>query len=161
MAIRKLQIEDFEEAEYYLLAIHTTLDNYRLAYFINQKLPILLSKSKKEIVAKELTSRVTFTKYIYEDFEKEIFWSLIENKKEISVTQKSNSQNLFDLQEEITNTFYLIPELKKVAYFIKIEAEKEQINEINLINELKKIDQVTTVYSVDKNQLKSINNLIF
>ena len=41
MAIHKLIIDDCEEASYELLAIHTSLEDYRLAYFINQKLPVL------------------------------------------------------------------------------------------------------------------------
>jgi hypothetical protein len=38
MAIYKLALDDFEEADYQLIALHTTLEDYRLAYFINQKL---------------------------------------------------------------------------------------------------------------------------
>jgi hypothetical protein len=34
---------------YNLIAIHTSLEDFRLAYFINQKLPINLSKSKDEV----------------------------------------------------------------------------------------------------------------
>jgi hypothetical protein len=46
MATHKLDLGDFDEVDYYLIAIHTSLEDYRLAYFINQKLPINLSKSK-------------------------------------------------------------------------------------------------------------------
>ncbi len=49
MAIHKLHIDEFDEVDYELIAIHTSLEDYRLAYFLNQKLPILLSKSKNEI----------------------------------------------------------------------------------------------------------------
>ena len=49
MAIHKLQIDEFDDIDYELIAIHTSLDDYRLAYFLNQKLPILLGKSKIEI----------------------------------------------------------------------------------------------------------------
>ena len=49
MAIHKLDLGEFDEIDYYLIAIHTSLEDYRLAYFINQKLPINLSKSKNEI----------------------------------------------------------------------------------------------------------------
>jgi hypothetical protein len=45
MATHKLDLGDFDEVDYYLIAIHTSLEDYRLAYFINQ-LPINLSKSR-------------------------------------------------------------------------------------------------------------------
>ena len=49
MAIHKLDLGEFDEIDYYLIAIHTLLDDYRLAYFINQKLPINLSKSTNDV----------------------------------------------------------------------------------------------------------------
>ncbi|MPT36827.1 MAG: IPExxxVDY family protein, partial [Flavobacterium sp.] len=36
MAIHKLLINDFISEDYELIAIHSTLEDYRLAYFINQ-----------------------------------------------------------------------------------------------------------------------------
>ena len=52
MAIHKLDLGEFDEIDYYLIAIHTSLEDYRLAYFINQKLPVNLSKSENEIQIK-------------------------------------------------------------------------------------------------------------
>ena len=49
MAIHKLDLGEFDEIDYYLIAIHTSLEDYRLAYFINQMLPINLSKNENEI----------------------------------------------------------------------------------------------------------------
>ena len=49
MAVHKLDFEDFDEINYQLVAIHTSLEDYRLAYFINQKLPINLRNNKNEI----------------------------------------------------------------------------------------------------------------
>ena len=36
MAIHKLHLEEFDEIDYQLIAIHSTLEDYRLAYYINQ-----------------------------------------------------------------------------------------------------------------------------
>jgi hypothetical protein len=49
MTIHRLNLGEFDAIDYHLIAIHTSLENYRLAYFINQKLSINLSKSKNEI----------------------------------------------------------------------------------------------------------------
>ena len=82
MAVHKLVIDDFEEADFQLIAIHTTLEDYRLAYFINQNLPILLSRSKKEIQTSFQTIKTGFTRFVFEDPDNQIAWNLIENKKE-------------------------------------------------------------------------------
>ena len=49
MAIHKLDLGEFDEIDYHLIAIHTSLEDYRLAYFINQLLPINLCKNGNEI----------------------------------------------------------------------------------------------------------------
>lgn len=49
MAVLKLHLDEFDEIDYDLIAIHSVLEDYRLAYFLNQKLPIILSKSNEDI----------------------------------------------------------------------------------------------------------------
>jgi hypothetical protein len=161
MAIHKLLTDDFEEVDYQLIAIHTVLENYRIAFFINQLLPILLSRNTKDILIETGNQFATFSHFEFNDGKKGIFWSLIENKKELPVAQSTVLSNLFTEKESFTNTFYLLPEFKKAAYLLKIEGEKKQINTDIIIQQLKTIDQVTTVYSVEKSQIKSKNNLIF
>ncbi|GGD21395.1 IPExxxVDY family protein [Flavobacterium orientale] len=161
MAVHKLVIDDFEEADFQLIAIHTTLEDYRLAYFINQNLPILLSRSKKEIQTSFQTIKTGFTRFVFEDPDNQIAWNLIENKKEIAISQKNKGQTLFENTEEFTNTLYLVPEYKKVDFFFKIDAEKSQINIAGLMEKIKNIPSLTTLYQVDKSKIKSKNNLIF
>lgn len=161
MAIHKLTLDDFEEADYQLIAIHTTIEDYRLAYFINQKLPILLYRNKKEIQTAFEQKKTAFSRFTFEDKEKDIWWNLIENKKELDVPQKNKVQNLFNENQEFTTTLYFLPEFKKVDFFFKIESEEQQINLSEIIFKLKNIDTVSTVYHVTKNQIKSKNNLIF
>jgi hypothetical protein len=36
MAIHKLDLGEFDKVDYNLIAIHTSIEDYRLAYFINQ-----------------------------------------------------------------------------------------------------------------------------
>lgn len=161
MAIHKLFTEDFEEVDYQLIAIHTSLENYRMAYYINQNIKILLSKSKKDILIDQGKQKTTFSNFNFEDEKKAIFWTLIENKKEIPLVQKTKISNLFNENQYFTNTFYFLPEFKKVDYLLKIEGDEKRINSDIIIQKLKSIDQITTVYTVEKNQIKSKNNLIF
>jgi len=44
----KLSIEEFEEDDFFIIAIHTPLEDYRLAYFLNLNLEIFLSKNKNK-----------------------------------------------------------------------------------------------------------------
>ena len=43
-----LQVEDDSVKEYFI-AIHTSLEAYKLAFYINQNTPILLTRSKKDV----------------------------------------------------------------------------------------------------------------
>ncbi len=162
MAIHKLDIDDFEEIDYTLIAIHTSLEDYRLAYFINKKLLINLSKSKNEIQINVKEGETNFSRFHYENFEKGISWDLIQNKNEVIQQKKDNNQNLFsNLTLEVLTKVYLLPEFKKVDYFLKIENIQEHDYNKEIQTELKQIDSVSTVYSLEINKIKSKNNLIF
>ena len=162
MAVHKLDFEDFDEINYQLVAIHTSLEDYRLAYFINQKLPINLRSNKNEIHISIKEGETNFSRFYYYDKEKEISWDLIQNKNEVIQQKKESSQNLFsNLNMEVSTKVFLLPEFKKVDYFLKIENTEEvmDIKEIQLL--LNTIENISTAYSVDTHKIKSKNNLIF
>jgi hypothetical protein len=121
MAIHKLDIDEFDEIDYCLIAIHTSLEDFRLAYFINQHLPINLSKSKDEIHINVKVGETYFSRFYFYDEEKCTSWNLIQNKNEVIGREKRIKQDLFSnsAQETITRVF-LLPELRKVDYFLKI-----------------------------------------
>ncbi|WP_258932470.1 IPExxxVDY family protein [Flavobacterium oreochromis] len=52
----QIHLGDFDQVDYDLLAIHTTLEDYRLAYKINQNLGILLFKNENEIRSKSINN---------------------------------------------------------------------------------------------------------
>jgi hypothetical protein len=162
MAIHKLEFDEFDEIDYHLIAIHTSLEDYRLAYFINQKLPINLSKNKNEIQINIKEGETKFSRFYYYDTKKAISWNLIQNKNEVIQQKNENSQNLFsNINLEVSTKVYLLPEFKKVDYFLKIENIEEgmDVTEIQLL--LNTIDSISTVYKVETNKIKSKNNLIF
>lgn len=159
MTIHRLHIDDFDEIDYKLIAIHTTLEDFRLAYFLNQKLPVLLSKSKNEIQIKIKEGTTTFSRFVFENADREIYWNLVQNRNDVTA-KTDNALNLFansDLQ--ITTKVYLLPEFKKVDYFLKVENATMQPDEIS--EYIQTITQVATVYPVDTAKIKSKNNLIF
>ncbi len=160
MVTHKLQLDDFDEDEYDLLAIHTTIEDYRLAFLLNQKLPIQFSKNKNPIVIPSKSESLTFNRFSYHLEEDQILWDLIPNKQEKLNTEKGNGLDLFELETTETYTImYFLPEFKKVDYFIKIENATIDLNEIiALINS---ISVVSSCYIIQKEKIKSTNNLIF
>ena len=163
MAIHKLDLGEFDEIDYHLIAIHTSLEDYRLAYFINQKLPINLGKNKNEIQINIKEGETKFSRFFYHDDKKGISWNLIQNKNEvIQIKNDDRQNNLFsNISMEVSTKVYLLPEFKKADYFLKIEnlADDLNVNAIQII--LNTIDSISTVYSVETNKIKSKNNLIF
>lgn len=162
MAVHKLDLGEFDEIDYHLIAIHTSLEDYRLAYFINQKLPINLGKSKNEIQINIKEGETKFSRFYYHDVEKEITWNLIQNKSEVVQQKNDNGQGLFsNINIEVSTKVYLLPEFKKVDYFLKIENTDETMDMSKIQSMLNTIENITTAYSVETNKIKSKNNLIF
>ena len=162
MAILKLHLDEFDEIDYDLIAIHSVLEDYRLAYLINQNLPIVLSKSKEDIGITINEGEALFVKFIYEDFKNDIQWSLMPNKNEIVIKKKSTGQNLFlNTDVEIATKVYLLPELKNVDYFLKIKNNKGIFDLEQIIKKINTINRIATVYAVIPEKIKSKNNLIF
>lgn len=162
MAVHKLDFEDFDEINYQLVAIHTSLEDYRLAYFINKKLPINLSSNKNEIHINIKEGETKFSRFYYYDKEKETSWNLIQNKNEVIQNKKDNNQNLFsDLNIEVSTKVFLLPEFKKVDYFLKIENTEEVMDVKQIQFLLNTIENISTAYYVNTNKIKSKNNLIF
>lgn len=162
MAVLKLHLEDFDEVDYQLIAIHSTLEDYRLAYFINKHLPIRLEKKSDEVSVKITEGEAFFPKFFFDDLSNDIQWTLIPNKNEITIKRKSTGQNLFlDTDVEIATKVYLLSELKKVDYFLKIENNVDTFEIDTVLKSLKSINRISTVYAVEPEKIKSKNNLIF
>ena len=162
MATLKLYIDELEELDFNLLAIHTSMEDYRLAYFLNQKLQLNLSKNKEEIKVKNKEGSTYFSRFTFEDTKKDVFWNLIENENEITLKQNNINQGLFtESKNSFTTKDFLLPEYKKVNFFLKIEAPKESVIPSEIATLIKSIDKISTVYYIDLENIKSKNNLIF
>jgi ribosomal protein L28 len=161
MAIHKLHLEEFDEIDYQLIAIHSSLEDYRLAYYINQNLPINLKKENCNIQISNKEGETQFTRFVFED-SKDIVWNLVQNKNDVFVPSQNSNQGLFaETNNKFSTKIYLIPEFKNVDFFFKIENGEVNIDVSKITNCLKKIDRVSTVYAVEVEKIKSKNNLIF
>ena len=73
-----------------------------------------------------------------------------------------SSGGLFDESDsEKVTTYYLLQEFKKVDYFLTIYSDVDSIPIATIVSEINKIKQVISAYSVEADQIKSKNNLIF
>lgn len=158
----KTHLDELEEDDYQLIAIHTSLEDYRLAYFINQQLPVNLRKCEKELHVRVKQGETHFARFHFEDEENFILWDLIENKNSIATQENEAVTDLFsDTSNNFSSSTYLLPEYKKVNFFLKIESEEAQLEIADFVSKINAIDKITMVYAVDKNNIKSKNNLIF
>ncbi len=162
MALHKLLVDDFYDDSYVLIAVHCGLEDYRLAYYINQKLPVLLSKSADEIQISIKQGETNFSRYNYFNSEDAIAWNLVQNKNEVYQSEKEDTNDLFSsIAMNLATKVYLLPEFKKADYFLKIDNAQNAVNLSEIKTILNTIDSVSTVYTIDTNQIKSKNNLIF
>lgn len=159
MAIHRISIEDFDEIDYLLIAIHTSVEDYKLAYKLNQQLGLSLSKNEEEIPVNFQNESAFFTRFTFEDEEKMNVWNLIQNKQEIQTNVQTQGTNLFE-NRKVSTRILLLKELKRVDFLLKIEQE-QQNNLTKIIKKISKIEAVSSVYQVETATIKSKNNLIF
>jgi hypothetical protein len=160
MAVYKLNIDEFDEIDYQLIAIHTSLEDYRLAFFINQNLPVLLCKNDDSILITAKTGNATLSRFSFEDDSNCSSWDLIQNKNEIAANNTAANGDLFTSSSvKVASKAYLLPEFKKIDYLLKLQNHDEPADSI--CDKLQRIEQITMSYALDTNKIKSINNLIF
>ena len=156
MAIHKIQINDFISNDYELIAIHSTLEDYKLAFLLNSVLGTQLKKNDFNIEIEISEGKSAFSNFIFDDKKNDVAWSLIENKTILS--SKSTISKLF---EAVEVTVFLVPEFKKADYLLKIENIDYDFDEAEMIQKILSIKNITSVYTIDTTNLKSKNNLIF
>lgn len=162
MAVHKVYIEDFEEDHYHIIAIHTSLEDYRLAYFLNRNLEIALHKSESDIPSQVKGKKTAFIRFNYQDESNFIYWDLVQNKNEVVGIENTQNQDLFsNSKNSFSSTTYLLPEYKKVDYFLKIGNAEKEIDVAKIVSKINTIDNIKMVYVVEKEKIKSKNNLIF
>tara|TARA_B100000678_G_scaffold91272_1_gene76069 strand:- start:728 stop:1186 length:459 start_codon:yes stop_codon:yes gene_type:complete len=151
MTFHKISSSDFE-SDYLLIAVHSNSESYKLAFEINLKLKTKLKKSNNEISFKNNNSVFELYKHESETYNTRLY--LISNKSLIET--KINSLTLFDNQSIST---FLVPELKKAQFLIKIEGGGFKTE--NLIRKLNEIGSIQSCYPAFIKSNKSKYNLIF
>ncbi len=162
MAVQRLVLDTITDDDYELIAIHCSLVSYRLAYLLNKNLGLRLFRQKEDISFEHTNCIANYPLYQYHDHFEYNSYSLFANKFKTSIDTENNAEGLFATIESTGTTTYLVPELKNVDYFLKIETETSNFSSGSLLNNMQNtISQIITAYTVDHKKLKSKNNLIF
>ena len=146
---------DFED-DYSLIGIHSTEEDYKLAYLLNKHLKTKFNRCKQHLDFKN--SNAEFPLFEYKDEHNFMNYYLI-NNKHIQYVNSNEIGGLFG--GNYSTTSYLIPEKKNVDFFLKIEGGDHENYIQKTINNLKKINQIITSYSIELNTLKTKDHLIF
>lgn len=156
MQIHSLGFNDFYEDDFSLIGIHTTLEDYKLAYLLNKNLKINFIKSKENLNFEKTEKPSSFSIFNYYNKEYDSDWVLIANS-----SKRENQTESNELLLTTETKTYLIPEKKKVDFFIKVSGELGFDFVTKIIDKVKNIEQVITSYPIDKNTLNSKDFLIF
>ena len=153
----KLNLNQFSE-NYYLIAIHSDLDEFRLAFFLNDKLSIGLIRKNIDIILHENKSNYSIYEYLDEAmFLKWIFFS----NKSLVAEKTSNNEllNLFSQENIVQNEISLINQPKGVDYFLVIENVKNKIYVEKVLKKISEIRGIITSF-ISNNKLENKENLI-
>ena len=127
------------DLDFVLIAITSQLKDYMLCFKLNRQLNINFYKID-ELIIETNSSEVFFSRYQYQLPELETDVYLLANKGDQG---------------------YLIPEMKKVDYFILIRNYISQEEVEQFIDRINKLPEVLAAIEVDPRKLKSKENLIF
>lgn len=158
MAVHKLFIEDFE-ASYYLFALHSPVEDYKLVYEMNNLLSGKFCRVRNDIDL--IQQGVGFSRFEWNNKISDTTWNLVTNKVIGNAVSKPDQLSLFADSVNTTSQYHLIPEQPKVDYFLKIEGDYSQFMVNQLLLKLKSIPHLETAYTVDPESLRSRSNLIF
>jgi len=156
MQIHSLGLEDFCEDNYTLIGIHTALEDFKLAYLLNNSLKTNFSRSELNLDFETNNNKASFSVYDYINEKYEHEWYLISNKYK---EERINTSDTLALSTETIT--YLIPEKKRVDYFLKIVGEPNHILIQRTLDKIKSLSQVVASYTIETNTLKSKEFLIF
>ncbi len=79
MPAHKLVLDEVFEQPYKLLAIHSSVEEYKLAYLLNKHLNLKLARTPKDIDLHKGTENAFFAHFVYEDLQQYCTYHLVSN----------------------------------------------------------------------------------
>ena len=152
--VYNLELEEtFEEVN--LIAIHSSLEGYQLAFYLNNNMNSNFKRGRKDLNLKG--AKNNFIHFEWEDKMCDFQCSLFSNKYYDELKPKKLIyNNLFNLP--VRNEVYLFSEFKQVDFFIK-SSDRKTIETV--LSHLKKWSKISLLYEVDTEVIKKQLNIIF
>jgi len=153
----KLNLNQFSD-NYHVIAIHSDLEEFRLAFFLNQKLDINLKRKRKDISLIEIKANYSVFEYLNEAMY--LNWIFFSNKSLMSNKITNEESGLFSQESFFQNEVSLIKNPKGVDYFLIIENVKNKTYVKKVLKKISEIRGVITSFMSEK-KLENKENLIF
>jgi len=153
----KLNLNQFSD-NYHVIAIHSDLEEFRLAFFLNQKLDINLKRKRKDISLIEIKANYSVFEYLNEAMY--LNWIFFSNKSLMSNKITNEESGLFSQESLFQNEVSLIKNPKGVDYFLIIENVKNKTYVKKVLKKISEIRGVITSFMSEK-KLENKENLIF
>ena len=153
----KLNLNQFSD-NYHVIAIHSDLEEFRLAFFLNQKLDINLKRKRKDISLIEIKANYSVFEYLNEAMY--LNWIFFSNKSLMSNKITNEESGLFSQESLFQNEVSLIKNPKGVDYFLIIENVKNKTYVKKVLKKISEIRGVITSFISEK-KLENKENLIF
>ena len=153
----KLNLNQFSD-NYHVIAIHSDLEEFRLAFFLNQKLDINLKRKRKDISLIEIKANYSVFEYLNEAMY--LNWIFFSNKSLMSNKITNEESGLFSQESFFQNEVSLIKNPKGVDYFLIIENVKNKTYVKKVLKKISEISGVITSFMSEK-KLENKENLIF
>ena len=129
------------DLDFVLIAVTTSLKDYRVCYLINKALSFNLVKNPDlKVDINHGTEPVLFSIYHYN-------WEATETDFYFIANKGSDG--------------YLIPEMRKADYFLLIKNYIDENDLDNLVSALNKVPEIVAAVKIDPKKIKSRENLLF
>jgi hypothetical protein len=129
------------DLDFVLIAVTTSLKDYRICYLINRYLNFNFIKT--DDLSVEITPNqppVYFSKYNY-------YWEASDTDFYFIANKGSEG--------------YLVPEMRKTDYFLMIKNYIDEDDLDNLVSSLNRIPEIVAAVKIDPKKIKSRENLLF
>jgi hypothetical protein len=153
MAATHRILVDLKEEAFTLIALHSSLEDYKVVYLVNRYLKTRFQRLRSDL---DFSRGISFPIFEWRDVVNDKHWTLICNSSR--KREAVNSNDLF-MNEPSFTLYHLIPEHRDVDYFLKIE--EDDTSGESLVKALASIPNIITAYAIDTDNLKSKKNLIF
>ncbi|MCT8339264.1 IPExxxVDY family protein [Flavobacteriaceae bacterium TK19130] len=162
MGLHKLVLDDDLGETFSLVAIHCSVEAYKMGFLLNKFAHLKLTRSRLDLDFSKDGLEVMFPLFQFYDSNRYIQYHLVANICQSVTARLAASGGLFsEDRTEQQQIHYLMPDFKKVDYFLKLSSDGDTVPLRKLLLEINEIPAVISAYQIHADNLKYKQNLIF